>query len=147
MIVSNDKADVSQTTLKRFFSDPNIAGFYAWHSWSPEKGLERLNHQVSRNPKCLQAHLERIYYCFQEHLDEQLLGALIDLLIVLNKTGAALGKRMIAGSKSRLTDKQNSLLENYVSDITVSSDTLPLNRYSLLAKGLLSTKLLVQFNQ
>jgi hypothetical protein len=143
MIERNDNESTNQSQIKRFFSDQNAAGFYEWHNWSAEKGLERLVFQVSRNPKRLQAHLERIYYCFQEHLDDQLLGALIDLLIVLNNTGLALGKRMVSGSKSRLNENQAYLLENYLANASVNSDSLPANRYSVFAKGLLSNKVMV----
>lgn len=119
------------------------AGFYEWCDWNAEKSLERLVFSVSKKPKYLQAHLERIYYCFQEQLDEQLLGALIDLLIVLNKDGAALGRRMIAGSKSRLTETQFKELTHYINHKEAQSDLLLHNRYSVFTKGILSAKALV----
>lgn len=143
MITCNSQDDISKSQLKRFFSDKQADGFYEWHDWSAEKGLERLVFRVSSNPKNLQAHLERIYYCFQEHLDEQLFGALVDLLIVLNHTGQALGKRMIIGSQSRLTKSQVDLLFNHLDNKRSSGGILSANPYSIFAKGLQSTMDLV----
>jgi hypothetical protein len=147
MITCNNQDDISNTQLKRFFSDSNEDFFYKWLDWSAEKGLERLVFQVSRNPKNLQAHLERIYYCFQEHLNEQLFGALVDLLMVLNKKGLALGKRMIAGSQSKLTQNQVSALLNYLGNNSASGENLSVNRYSIFATGVQSTLVLVQLAQ
>lgn len=143
MITCNNQDDISNAELKRFFSDNNEDGFYKWLDWSSEKDLERLVFRVSRNPKNLQAHLERIYYCFQERLNEQLFGALVDLLIVLNKKGLALGKRMIAGSQSKLTKNQFSALLNYLGNNSASGENLSVNRYSIFATGVQSTAVLV----
>lgn len=143
MITCNSQDDISKSQLKRFFSDKQADGFYEWHDWSAEKGLERLVFRVSSNRKNLQAHLERIYYCFQEHLDEQLFGALVDLLMVLNQTGQALGKRMIIGSQSRLTKSQVDLLFNHLDNKRTVGEILSANRYSIFAKGLESTTDLV----
>ncbi len=126
-----------------FFLDKDAAGFYEWHDWSPEKGLERLVFRLSKNPKYLQGHLERIYFCFQKQLDAQLYGALVDLLIVLNKSGDALSRRMIVGCRSRLTETQFQALENYLESKHSSGTPLSLNRYSVFANGMLSTSALM----
>ena len=144
MITLNNQDAREGLQAKGFFSDKNAAGFYEWHDWSAEKGLERLVFKVSQSPKYLQGHLERIYYCFQEHLDEQLFGALIDLLLVLKQDGKALGKRMVAGSKARITDDQCQALNNYINNRGAESRLMLLNRYSVFAKGLLSSADMVQ---
>jgi hypothetical protein len=144
MITLNNQEVREGLQAKGFFSDKNAAGFYEWHDWSPEKGLERLVFKVSQTPKYLQGHLERIYYCFQEQLDEQLFGALIDLLLVLKQDGKALGKRMVAGCKSRITDDQFQALNNYIDNRGAESRLMLLNRYSVFAKGLQSSSDMVQ---
>jgi hypothetical protein len=143
MITKNYQDEMNNSQVKRFFSDTSASGFYGWQDWSAPKGLERLVFKVSCHPKYLQAHLERIYYCFQEHLDEQLMGALIDLLIVLNKAGYALGKRLIFGSKSRLNESHFHALADYINDRNVSTDFLPSSPYSLFSKGLEATSVLL----
>jgi hypothetical protein len=147
MIAFNNQDATENLQLKGFFSDKNAAGFYEWHDWSVDKGLERLVFKVSRTPKYLQCHLERIYYCFQEHLDGELFGALVDLLLVLKKDGKALGKRMVAGSKSRLTDPQFHALNNYIDNRGAVSRLMLLNRYSVFAKGLESSSTMVQLTK
>lgn len=138
---------MNKPQAKGFFSDKDAVGFYEWCDWSAEKGLERLVFRVSRSPKHLQAHLERIYYCFQEHLDEQLFGALVDLLIILSKDGMALGKRMVSGSKSRLSETQYKALTKHLDSRGAGKDLLTLNRYSVFAKGLQSISTLVSIDE
>lgn len=147
MITINNQDAIENLQQKGFFSDKNAAGFYEWHDWSAEKGLERLVFRVSRTPKYLQGHLERIYYCFQAHLDEQLFGALIDLLLTLKNEGKALAKRMTAGSKSRLTDVQFHTLNNYIDNRGAESRLMLLNHYSVFAKGLESSSTMVQLTE
>jgi hypothetical protein len=87
--------------------------------------------------------LQRIHYCFSHYLNEQLYAALIDLLIVLNAAGRELSKRMILGSRSRLTDSQFQALKQVLKNHG-SAESLPCNRFSLFAKGLQSSSVLVQ---
>lgn len=143
MIACNSLNPKDNLEVKRFFTDKNASGFYEWHEWDSIKGLERLVFGVSKRPKNLQAHLERIYYCFQENLDEQLFGAIVDLLIVLEKSGLDLAKRMITGCQTRFTieqiDSLNSLLK-YNHDRT---NSLVNSRYSIFSKGLQSNSVLL----
>lgn len=147
MIACNDQNDINESRLKGFFSDKDTVGFYEWCNWSVEKGLEGLVFRVSRNPRYLHAHIERIYYCFQQNLGEQLFGALVDLLIVLNGDGDALGRRMVIGSKSRVTENQFHVLTNHIDNRNSRSDLLPPNRYSIFAKGLQSATVMVQMTE
>lgn len=133
--------------VNSFLSNTEAAGFYDWCDWSAEKGLERLVFQVSRKPGGLVGHLERIYYCFQHDLNEQLFGALIDLLIVLKKVGQELSKRMIVGSRSRLTENQFQTLFNQLNNSLTSSDLLPNSRYSCFTKGLQSMAVSVRLSE
>lgn len=143
MITCNDQ-DISESPAIGFFSNIDTAGFYHRRDLSDEKGLERLVFRVSRKPGCLVAHVERIYYCFHYHMNEQLFAALVDLLIVLNRYGQALSWRMIGGSKSRLTPYQLKALVIYLQDSSIRTDSFPSNRYSIFSKGLESEAILVQ---
>jgi hypothetical protein len=144
LITCNDHA-ANAPLATGFLAIKDVAGFYEWHDWSAEEGLEMLVFRVSRKPKYLIAHVERIYYCFKHALNEQLFGALVDLLIVLkNDGGVALGKRMIIGSKTRLTNSQFQALIGHLDNPNSNADLLPQTRYSVFAKGLQSIKAMVQ---
>ena len=147
MIICNDSDDINESPVIRLFSNKEAAGFYEWCDWSAEKGLERLVFQVSSKPKCLTAHVERIYYCFHSYFDEQLFAALVDLLFVLNRYGQALSLRMINGSRARLTENQFQILVNYLKNKSSGIDPLPSSRYSVFTKGLQSTTTLVQLTE
>lgn len=126
-----------------FFLDEDAIGFYEWHDWTAEKGLERLVFRVSRNPKYLKGHLERIYYCFENQLDLQLFGALADLVIVLGENGGPLCRRMINGSRSRLTQENYQALIAKIENKNSNPDEFLFNRYSVFTKGVLATPFLI----
>jgi hypothetical protein len=147
MILFDDSNEIDESSVKKIFTNKAAVGFYEWHDLTAEGGLERLVFQVSRKPNTLETHMERIYYCFENALDEQLFGALIDLLIVLNKKGLALGRRMIAGSKSRLPENKYQALVRHLVNNGASYDLLPPSPYSVFAKGLQSTAKLLQLNE
>ncbi len=146
LITCSDHVD-SESLATGFLAIKEATGFYEWHDWSAERGLEMLVFRVARKPKYLIAHVERIYYCFQHVLNEQLFGALVDLLIVLNRDGKALGRRMINGSKARLTENQFQALIEHLNNRDSRVDLLPPNRYSVFAKGLESTTDMVQLTK
>jgi hypothetical protein len=143
LITCNDQ-DINESPTIGFFSNQDTVGFYRWCDLSDEKGLERLVFRVSRKPRCLAAHVERIYYCFHYYLNEQLFAALIDLLIILNRYGQALSWRMIGGARSRLTPDQLKALVIYLKNSSFRTELLPSNRYSVFAKSLESGAILVQ---
>lgn len=146
-MITCDDCDENGSLVTKFFSMKASVGFHERCEWSAEKELERLVFQASRKPYFLEAHVERIYYCFQNHLDEPLLGALVDLLTVLRGKGSALGKRMILGSKSRFTEKQYTELLNHLGNKGSDISLLPDNRYSVFTKGLLSVTALLHHNK
>jgi len=93
--------------------------------------LEYFIFQVSRNPDNLLPHIQRIYYCFQQNLTEQLYAALLDFFILLQKRGRTLRLRMLHGSKSRLSEQHNGLLQAYLDHETA----MPGNSFSVLHSG------------
>lgn len=146
-MITCDDCDENGSWVTKYFSNKAAAGFQEWCEWPVEKGLEHLVFQVSRKPYFLEAHVERIYYCFQNHLDEPLFGALIDLVTILRGKGLALSKRMISASKSRLTEKQLSLLLNYPGRQDSDVGFLPSSRFSVFTRGLLSVTTLLRHDE
>jgi hypothetical protein len=128
--------------IKPFSNSLDISFHGTWGMIS-EQNLEHLIYQVSLRPSCLSLHVDRIYYCFMHHLNEQLFGALIDLLIILNKRGLALSERLIKGSCSRLTENEFQMIFSCYKSNFENIDLLP-SRYSVFSKGLLSTILFVK---
>lgn len=98
---------------------------------------------VSRKPKRLIAHIQRIHHCYQTNLQEQLFAALVDLLVVLNGRGKAISWRMIIGTKSKLSNEQYKKLQKFMTEDSEVS-LLAGNEYSVLTKGLIGTRNLVQ---
>jgi hypothetical protein len=143
LITQNDR-DLEEPPAFEFVYDKSTAGFSEWPGLSVDKRLERLTFRVSRVPKSLQAHVERIHYCFNNFLNEPLYAALVDLLIVLDKSGRNLSKRMIFGARPRLTDSQFQALKLFLKNEGAAAESLPYNRFSLFTKGLQSRLPLVR---
>jgi hypothetical protein len=101
---------------------------------------ELLNHLVaaiSRQPKNLAAHMQRIYFCYRQDLPEQLYGALTDLFIVLNRRSIAFSNRMLSAVSSKLPEKQYKLLRRYLLKKDFPALYLPQNSFTVLGKGLI----------
>lgn len=143
LITAND-GDFDESPVLEFVYDESTAGFCEWPALSVEKRLERLAFRVSRMPRSLRAHVERIHYCFGHHLNEPLYAALIDLLIVLDPSGRRLSQRMIFGSRSRLTVSQFQMLRDFLKKEENALESLPHARFSLFSKGLQSNVMLVR---
>jgi len=135
---------------------PVIVGFFSLQESKnlfvtdalPDTGLlDTLVFRVAKTPKCLLTHVQRIYYCYQAKLDEQLYAALVDFLIVLNRRGAAISRRMVIGARSALSTKQLKTLQRYLQHTKIDSQLLPGNRYSLFSKGLIGTPHIVRLTE
>lgn len=109
----------------------------------PDNCLKKLVFLVARKPKRLITHIQRIYHCYQENLQEQLFAALVDLLVVLNRQGKAISQRMIIGAKSRLSVEQYNILQKFMAE-DFDGALLTGNQYSVFTKGLIGTRNLVQ---
>jgi hypothetical protein len=136
-LITCDNDSVPTTDLIDFFALKNESDL-----WNPEvllysDFLEKLVFRISRKPKALLAHTQRIYYCFHAKLDEQLFAAIVDFLIVLNKRGKAISQRIIMGAKPRLTVMQFESLQQYLQNDTAHVNSLVGNRYCLFTKGLI----------
>lgn len=109
----------------------------------PDNFLKNLVFLIARKPKRLITHIQRIHHCYQTNLQEQLFAALVDLLVVLNRRGKAISRRMIIGTQSKLSRKQYKMLQEFMTgDFDVA--LLTGNQYSVFTKGLVGTKNLLQ---
>ena len=143
LIYNDDDAD-EYSTSKAFFSLQNTGVFWCnTGTLQNDEALEKLVFLIAKKPKCLINHVQRIYYCFQENLGEQLYAALVDLLIILNKQGQAISWRMVLGTKSQLTAEQFQELKGYLKGNQVSTSRLKGNQYSVFSKGLVAVNKMI----
>ncbi|MBD9356613.1 type IV pilus assembly protein FimV [Methylomonas albis] len=103
--------------------------------------LNALVFKVGRQPKDLLAHVRRIYFCYDQHLAEQLYAALLDLLIVLDGKGSLISRRMIEASRSRLNSGQFQALHKTTGRAQFG------NPYSLFSSGITGSRELVSSQQ
>lgn len=106
--------------------------------------LERLVYSVTRKPKCLVNHMQRISFCFQNRLNEQLFAAIVDLFVVLNLVGQKLSWRVVLGAKSRLSSEQFNELKHYLKSDSVYATPLSGNKYSVFSKGFVGVNKMIQ---
>lgn len=106
--------------------------------------LAELVHEIQKHPKNLNAHIQRIFCCYRENLSDPLYAALVDFLIVLNKRGEAISRRMIAGSLSSLTGPQGALLKAAIKGDIKDITLLEGNGYSVFCRGLNGTLNLIE---
>ncbi|MDO9422935.1 MAG: hypothetical protein Q7T40_01920 [Methylobacter sp.] len=134
---SNEPTEFNQFLL----SDSNAFTFT--DNKLPDNFLKNLVFLVAGKPKRLITHIQRIYHCYQTNSQEQLFAALVDLLIVLNRRGKTISRRMIVGSKSKLSGEQYKILQEFMAedfDVTLLTG----NQYSVFTKGLIGSGNLVQ---
>ncbi|WP_036250922.1 MULTISPECIES: type IV pilus assembly protein FimV [Methylobacter] len=140
---SEGPKDTSEFPERNVFlpSDSNIFHF-ADHEL-PEQTLKNLVFHIARKPRQLIAHIQRIYYCYSADLSEQLFAALVDFLVILDRRGAKISRRMIKGARSKLSREQYRLLQAFmVNEMDVA--LLAGNQYSIFTRGLIGTQNLVR---
>lgn len=140
---SNEQNNANEPAEFNMFLLSDSGAFSFTDNKLSDNFLKNLVFLVARKPKRLVTHIQRIYYCYQANLQEQLFAALVDLLVVLNRRGKAISRRMIIGTKSKLSQEQyKMLLEFLVKDLDTT--LLPGNEYSVFTKGLVGTRNLLQ---
>jgi tetratricopeptide (TPR) repeat protein len=107
------------------------------------KLLNYLVAAVTRQPKNLLVHMQRIYLCYEQDLQEQLYGALADLFIVLNRSAIAFSSRLLSAVSTRISDQHFTLLRRYLLKKDFPPHFLPPSPYMVLGKGLIGTLKLV----
>lgn len=105
--------------------------------------LNTLVLKVSRKPKDLMAHVRRIYFCYQNAMQEPLYAALLDLLIVLDQKGQILSQRLILGCRPMLDAEQFTILKS----LSLGDQQMQSNHFSLFTKGLVGKSQLLEVNQ
>ena len=103
---------------------------------------QQITHKISRNPKSLIAHLQRIHTSYKSGWNEQLYASLSDLFFSLNGKGKPLSRRMLGSTRSLLSEQQYQLLEKYLSNYDKS--LLTGNRFSILTQGLIGSSFIVK---
>lgn len=136
LISCDDDIAISSSKEMVFFSLQDTSSLWSTEALLCNDFLEKLVFQISKKPKRLIAHVQRIYYCFQMQLDDQLFAALIDFLVILNKQGSAISWRMVNGAKSRLSEQQFDLLNDYLNNSNAQAHQLPGNQFSIFTRGL-----------
>jgi hypothetical protein len=145
LLVACDDAVAERSEGSNFFSLQNVG-----ESWRNAKilqydeELERLVFLVTKKPKCLANHMQRIYYCFHKNLTDQLFAAIVDFLIVLNQQGQEISWRVVLGAKSKLSSEQFQKLKGYLKDHNIDANLLLGNQYSVFSKGLVGINKMIQ---
>ncbi|MCU7797697.1 MAG: hypothetical protein KZQ75_11250 [Candidatus Thiodiazotropha sp. (ex Myrtea spinifera)] len=100
--------------------------------------------EIARKPEALRSHVARIEL-YVETKDKHVLGALLDLFLVLKEKGFALRRRMLALSKSLLKPRDLNLLANNLlqGDVNVLLKSLQADN-SILSSGITGNTLLIE---
>lgn len=140
---SDEQNNATEPTEFNMFLLSDSDAFNFTDNKLPDNFLKNLVLLVARKPKRLITHIQRIYHCYQTNLQEQLFAALVDLLVVLNRRGKVISRRMITGTKSKLSEEQYKMLRKFMAeDFDVA--LLAGNQYSVFTKGLVGTSNLIQ---
>jgi hypothetical protein len=136
-LVIDSKQSTNKAANQHFFSAKPV--FFVEE---PDDQLEILIHQVSKTPKDLIRHSQRIYYCFLNNHNIHLFAALTDLLLTLQGNGLSFSLRMIKGSRRVLNNQQIDILQQALklNDFTALQNV----RFSLFASGKITTLTLVK---
>lgn len=102
----------------------------------------QLVYKVSRSPKRLMFHVQRIYHCFDSRLPEQLYAALIDLFYTLKGKGRALSQRMVVEVMEVLDEPEAIKVRNYL--VSYDENLLVGNHYSIFTTGLISSLAVIE---
>jgi len=97
----------------------------------------QLVYRVCRSPNRLMFHLQRVYYCFDNKLSEQLYAALIDLFYILKGKGRTLSQRIATEVMGVLAEQEAVRVRHYLA--SYEDALLAGNHYSIFTTGLISS--------
>jgi len=142
LLVTGEKADEEQVFSETsfVFSMQDKSEFSLHHLLEKEDILENLVFEITKNPKDLITHIQRINYCFNNSDSEQLFAALSDFFRVLERKGLPISKRMYAAVKSKLATDRKEQLRQYLENTAELKE----NELCVLGKGVIGTVNLVQ---
>jgi len=109
-----------------------------------KEGIEYIAYRIVRSPMDLCNHVRRIMLQHDMGDSDGLYAALLDLFIVLENKGFELRRRVLEGARNRLTEQQYRRLSACLNSDQVQCDRLPAPPDSMLAKGLIGTRTLVE---
>ena len=145
LIVSKDESKNVQLEGRNFFAFQDNNALWSSEFLQYSDFLEKLVFRITRNPKSLTTHLQRIYFCFHKDLNEQLFAAIIDFLIVLNRRGLQISWRMLSGIKSHLSPEHFKVVKDFLNDQHANINHLQGNQYSVLTRGKLGTEDMISY--
>ncbi len=107
--------------------------------------MEHLAHAIAAAPTNLLCHTQRVFFFYSNRNPEGLYSALLDLFIALDGKGAALRRRLLAGSRERLAPEHYGILSRWLEKGAPrdGEDLLPASQ-SILSEGITGEIKLVQ---
>jgi hypothetical protein len=140
LIILSDEPQLEASHVSEFgFIEAQSDDF----GFDSEQTLESIVFDILKNPTALIIHLQRIYFCYQHDLTDNLFASLVDFLIVLEGNGHMLGCRMVRGAKSKLQPQHYAILNNALNLTSDEVKWLSGNLYSVFSRGLIGTSVLV----
>jgi hypothetical protein len=139
LIICNDKSESNTRDSVLDFEDKEIDLF----GFTKEQVLDSILSALFTTPKCLQTHLKRIHFCYQQNLSEELFAALIDFLVILKGKGLQVGHRMVNGAKAKLTPEDYKTLKETLALPENEIQWVKGNLYSIFTQGLIGTPVLI----
>ncbi|WP_394752263.1 FimV family protein [Crenothrix sp.] len=109
-----------------------------WLSTHPEL-LNFLVAGISKQPRNLVTHVQRICLCYQRNLSEHLYGAMVDLFTVLEGYANDFCGRLLDKVLHKLSPSHAYLLNQYLDDKDIEVLYTVQNSFVVLGKGLLGT--------
>ena len=108
-----------------------------WNGWyerlpAPlaDSAVHHLTHRVTKRPKDLQSHVHRVIALYYSNDAEATYGALLDLFIVLDKSGFRLRQRLLNKLAPRLKSEQRIALRNALMFGIKTLEDVPHSPYS-----------------
>lgn len=140
LIICSDEDESDLTGPVLGFDNQQIDIFGFDH----EQVLDSLIFRIMAEPGALQVHLQRIFFCYQHDLGDDLFAALADFLIVLEGRGAGISRRMVRGAKSKLQSIQYLELEKALKLDAADIKLLKGNVHSVFTQGLIGVTMLIE---
>jgi len=106
---------------------------------------EHLAHAVAADPANLLCHTQRVFFFYGNQDSDGLYSALVDLFIALGDKGPALRRRLLNGSRERLSPRHFRVLSRWLEQGAPSEANEPsLASQSVLSLGITGVRTLVQ---
>lgn len=117
------------------FRDAGSRHLYVISEALPERIDEYFSHCISRNPKDLLTHVQRIHFVSERGSSSELYSALLDLFIGLGVHGLALRRAMLKRVSSQLDSAQRLFLNEALETGITERDVINDRGISILTSG------------